>query len=225
MTETTQKGCFITLEGSEGVGKSTNLAFIEQWLHDQGHNPLMTREPGGTPLAEEIRELLLAPREEVFSEQAELLLMFAARAQHLDLKVRPALKQGRCVVSDRFTDATYVYQGHARGLNLDWIAQLEQLVQQQLRPDLTLLLDLPTEQAQQRVNRRGTSDRFEQEQAAFFERVRQGYLSRAEADPGRFAVIDAGQPLEQVQQAIAQVLTRFFNRPDTGAADSGAGDA
>ncbi|MDX1320031.1 MAG: dTMP kinase, partial [Oceanospirillum sp.] len=117
-----------------------------------------------------------------------------------------------CVVSDRFTDATYAYQGYARGLNLDWITQLEQLVQEQVRPDLTILLDLPTDVAQQRVTKRGTTDRFEQEKTTFFDRVRQGYLTRAEAEPERFAVIDAGQPLEKVQQDIALVLSDFFEQ-------------
>lgn len=203
-------GCFITLEGSEGVGKSTNIAFIQQWLTEQGHQPLMTREPGGTPFAEQVRELLLAQRDESVSDKAELLLMFAARAQHLHHKILPALAEGRCVVSDRFTDATYAYQGYARGLNLAWIAQLEALVQESLRPDLTFLLDMPTEVAQQRVTRRGTTDRFEQEQSRFFDAVRQGYLARAGQEPERFAVIDAGQPLEQVQEDIAGVLTAFF---------------
>lgn len=211
-SENLRKGCFITLEGSEGVGKSTNLAFIQQWLEEQGHQPLMTREPGGTPMAEEMRELLLSQREETVSEKAELLLMFAARAQHLDQKILPELERGGCVVSDRFTDATYAYQGYARGLNLDWIAQLEQLVQEQVRPDLTILLDLPTDVAQQRVTRRGTTDRFEQEKTTFFDRVRQGYLTRAEAEPERFSVIDAGQPLEKVQQDIALVLSDFFEQ-------------
>lgn len=211
-SENLRKGCFITLEGSEGVGKSTNLAFIQQWLEEQGYQPLMTREPGGTAMAEEMRELLLSQREETVSEKAELLLMFAARAQHLDQKILPELERGGCVVSDRFTDATYAYQGYARGLNLDWIAQLEQLVQEQVRPDLTILLDLPTDVAQQRVTRRGTTDRFEQEKTTFFDRVRQGYLTRAEAEPERFAVIDAGQPLEKVQQDIALVLSDFFEQ-------------
>ncbi len=211
-TEKMTQGCFITLEGSEGVGKSTNLAFIQRWLEEQGHQPMMTREPGGTPLAEEIRELLLSQREEKVSQKAELLLMFAARAQHLDEKILPELARGGCVVSDRFTDATYAYQGYARGLNLDWIAQLEQLVQEKVRPDLTILLDLPTEVARQRMNKRGTTDRFEQEQSEFFDRVRQGYLTRAEAEPDRFAVIDAGQTLEKVQLDIAEVLQRFFQQ-------------
>ena len=204
------QGVFITLEGSEGVGKSTNLAFIEQWLTEQGHQPIVTREPGGTPMAEEVRELLLAPREESVSEKAELLLMFAARAQHLDTKIKPALSQGRCVVSDRFTDATYAYQGYARGVNLDWIGQLETLVQEDLRPDLTILLDVSIDVAMQRVSSRGEMDRFEQEKAEFFEKVRQGYLTRAAAEPERFAVIDAGQPLEAVKADIAAALSAFF---------------
>ncbi|WP_417596494.1 dTMP kinase [Oceanospirillum sp.] len=210
ITNNRKQGCFITLEGSEGVGKSTNLTFVQQWLEKNGLQPLMTREPGGTPMAEEIRELLLNQRDEKVSEKAELLLMFAARAQHLDEKILPELARGRCVVSDRFTDATYAYQGYARGLNLDWIAQLEQLVQETVRPDLTILLDLSTEVARQRMNKRGTTDRFEQEQAQFFDRVRQGYLTRAKAEPERFAVIDAGQTLERVQQDIADVLQCFF---------------
>jgi len=209
-TEQTQTGCFITLEGSEGVGKSTNLAFIQRWLTEQGHQSVVTREPGGTPMAEEIRELLLAQREESVGEKTELLLMFAARAQHLHQKILPALAQGCCVVSDRFTDATYAYQGYARGLNIGWIEQLEQLVQEQLRPDLTFLLDMPTEIAQQRVTKRGTTDRFEQEQTRFFETVRQGYLTRAKQEPERFAVINAGQSINKVQQDIAGVLARFF---------------
>lgn len=204
------QGVFITLEGSEGVGKSTNLAFIEQWLTKQGHQPIVTREPGGTPMAEEVRELLLAPREESVSEKAELLLMFAARAQHLDTKIKPALSQGRCVVSDRFTDATYAYQGYARGVNLDWIGQLETLVQEDLRPDLTILLDVSIDVAMQRVSSRGEMDRFEQEKAEFFEKVRKGYLTRAAAEPERFAVIDAGQPLEAVKADIAAALSAFF---------------
>lgn len=214
------QGIFITLEGSEGVGKSTNLAFIEQWLTEQGHQPIVTREPGGTPMAEEVRELLLAPREENVSEKAELLLMFAARAQHLDSKIKPALAQGRCVVSDRFTDATYAYQGYARGVNLDWIGQLETLVQEDLRPDLTILLDVSIEVAMQRVSMRGEMDRFEREKAEFFEKVRQGYLARAAAEPERFAVIDAGQPLESVKADIAAALDAFFSSASTNTSRS-----
>lgn len=208
--QATTSGVFITLEGSEGVGKSTNLAFIEQWLQQAGHRPMITREPGGTPMAEEIRALLLHKREEKVSEKAELLLMFAARAQHLDQKIRPALAEGRCIVSDRFTDATYAYQGYARGLNLAWIEQLETLVQAHIRPNLTILLDLSVEVAMARVQGRGEADRFEQEQAAFFQRVRQGYLARAKADPARFAIVDAGQPLADVQADIALALENFF---------------
>ncbi|SKA10584.1 dTMP kinase [Oceanospirillum multiglobuliferum] len=210
LEQVTKKGVFITLEGSEGVGKSTNLAFIEQWLKQAGHDPILTREPGGTPMAEEIRALLLQKREELVSEKAELLLMFAARAQHLDQKILPALASGRCLVSDRFTDATYAYQGYARGLNLSWITQLELLVQQAVRPDLTILLDLSVEVAMSRVQRRGETDRFEQEKTEFFQRVRQGYLARAQAEPDRFAIIDASQPLEAVQSDIGHVLADFF---------------
>lgn len=205
------KGVFITLEGSEGVGKSTNLAFIQRWLSERGLQPVMTREPGGTPMAEEIRELLLQKRQEAVSDKAELLLMFAARAQHLDTHIIPLLAEGRCVVSDRFTDATYAYQGYARGVDMGWIAQLETLVQSDLRPDLTILLDLDIETAFKRVARRGEADRFEQEKTDFFDKVRAGYLDRARQEPNRFAVVDASQSIDAVQRSIASVLTDFFD--------------
>lgn len=205
------KGVFITLEGSEGVGKSTNLAFIQRWLSERGLQPVMTREPGGTPMAEEIRDLLLQKRQETVSDKAELLLMFAARAQHLDTHIIPLLAEGRCVVSDRFTDATYAYQGYARGVDMGWIAQLETLVQSDLRPDLTILLDLDIETAFKRVARRGEADRFEQEKTDFFDKVRAGYLDRARQEPNRFAVVDASQSIDSVQRSIASVLTDFFD--------------
>ncbi|MBB1487468.1 dTMP kinase [Oceanospirillum sediminis] len=206
-----KKGVFITLEGSEGVGKSTNLAFIQHWLSERGLQPVMTREPGGTPMAEEIRTLLLQKRQETVSDKAELLLMFAARAQHLDTHIIPLLTEGRCVVSDRFTDATYAYQGYARGVDMSWITQLETLVQSDLRPDLTILLDLDIETAFKRVARRGEADRFEQEKTDFFDKVRSGYLDRARQEPDRFAVIDASQSIETVQHSIADVLADFFD--------------
>jgi len=199
-------GKFITIEGTEGVGKSTNIAFIQQWLSSRGIELVMTREPGGTPLAEEIRELLLSKREEVVDETAELLLMFAARAQHLNTVIKPALARGAWVLSDRFTDATYAYQGGGRGIDKAKILQLEQLVQGQLRPDLTLVLDIDVAQGLERANRRGALDRFEEEEISFFERVRAAYRERAEADPGRYRVVDAGLPLEQVQAQIAAIL-------------------
>jgi dTMP kinase len=202
-------GRFITVEGIEGVGKTTNLEFIHQQLLSRGLDVVRTREPGGTPLAESIRELLLAPRNEPVAELAELLLMFAARAQHIEQSIRPALQRGAWVLCDRFTDATYAYQGGGRGLDQSRIAQLETLVQGGLRPDLTILLDLPARQGMARARARSMPDRFEAEAEVFFERVRDSYLQRAAAEPQRFAVIDAAPPLEQVQQAVGQALARL----------------
>jgi len=200
------KGCFITVEGIEGVGKTTSLEFIQQYLETQGVEVIRTREPGGTPLAEDIRELLLRPRKESVAELTELLLMFAARAQHIEQCIRPALERGTWVLCDRFTDATYAYQGGGRGLDQSRIAQLESLVQGALRPDLTILLDLPAKEGMARARARSAPDRFESEAEAFFERVRHCYLQRAAAEPRRFAVIDAAPPLEQVQADIRQAL-------------------
>lgn len=200
------KGKFITIEGTEGVGKSTNIAFIQDWLVKQGLDVVMTREPGGTPLAEELRQILLAKRDEAFDPSAELLLIFAARAQHLAQVILPALSRGAWVVSDRFTDATYAYQGFGRGLNLETIETLENLVQGTLRPDLTLVLDIEVELGLARASARAELDRFESEKVEFFERVRAGYQKRAEQNPQRYARVDAGQPLDQVQQDIERVL-------------------
>lgn len=205
-------GFFISLEGVEGVGKSTNLEFIAEWLKQRAVDFIVTREPGGTELAEAIRTLLLAPRAEPMVADTELLLIFAARAQHLAQKIRPALACGQTVVSDRFVDATYAYQGFGRGLPLDTIAALHQLILKNYLPDLTIYLDLDVETGLARARKRGELDRFEQETGAFFERVRNGYLSRVQQDPQRFAVIDASLPLTQVQQNIAQVLIGFFKR-------------
>ncbi|WP_110655952.1 dTMP kinase [Salinicola halimionae] len=200
-------GRFITLEGGEGVGKTTNVTFVCDWLTLRGIEVVRTREPGGTPGAEAIRELLLDPtREEAWSDDAELLLVFAARAQHLAERIRPALERGAWVVCDRFTDATFAYQGGGRGVDLDRIRTLEALVQNGLQPDLTLLLDVPLSVAAQRVAQRGAQlDRFERERDTFFEAVRDTYLARAN-DDARFAVIDASPSLEQVQHAIGQCL-------------------
>ncbi|MCI0510368.1 thymidylate kinase [Chromohalobacter marismortui] len=201
-------GRFITLEGGEGVGKSTNVDFVCDWLSARGIDVLRTREPGGTPRAEAIRALLLDPApQEPLDETAELLLMFAARAQHLATKIRPALARGVWVVCDRFTDATFAYQGGGRGLDETRIATLEALVQDELQPDLTLLLDMPIEAAQRRVERRGVArDRFERERQDFFTAVRECYLSRAAQAPARFAVIDADRELDAVQASIADHL-------------------
>ncbi|WP_439510805.1 dTMP kinase [Marinimicrobium koreense] len=199
-------GRFITVEGTEGVGKSTNLNFIQQWLEGQGHRVLVTREPGGTPLAEELRSLLLAPRDETVDPMAELLMVFAARAQHLEQVIKPALAAGTWVLCDRFTDSTYAYQGGGRGFDQGVIAQLETLVQGELRPDLTVILDIDVEKGLARASQRSVPDRFEGEAVAFFERVRAVYHELAARAPNRYAVVDAGQPLEQVQQSIKQVL-------------------
>ncbi|KAA0875454.1 dTMP kinase [Nitrincola tapanii] len=199
-------GRFITLEGSEGVGKSSNLAFIHDFLQARGISVVQTREPGGTELAEQIRELLLAPRQEKMSPQAELLLVFAARAQHLQEVIRPALARGDWVLCDRFTDATFAYQGAGRGMDLQAIAWLEDWVQASLRPDLTILLDLQVAQGLARAQERSQPDRFEREAQSFFEAVRQGYLQRAAAEPQRFAIIDAAPALIKVQQQIQDVL-------------------
>lgn len=203
-------GVFITVEGIEGVGKTTNMAFVQNFLQSYGVNLTVTREPGGTPLAEKIRALLLDHSDEALNEDAELLLVFAARAQHLNQLIKPALAEGRWVLSDRFTDATYAYQGGGRGLSFDMIAQLEQSVQGTLRPDLTLLLDVPVDVGLARAGQRGELDRFEREKQAFFEKVRDTYLARAAAEPERFATIDASQPLVQVQADIAAALTPFL---------------
>lgn len=205
-------GLFITLEGPEGAGKSTNRDYLAGHLRDQGLNVLLTREPGGTPLAERIRELLLAPSDEKMDADTELLLVFAARAQHLAEVIRPALARGEVVLCDRFTDATYAYQGGGRGLCVERIATLEQFVQGGLQPDMTLLFDLPVDVGLSRAAARGRLDRFEQEGLGFFEAVRQAYLGRAKADPQRYRLIDAAQPLAQVQQSLDALVAQIVER-------------
>ncbi|CAK14481.1 dTMP kinase [Pseudomonas entomophila] len=205
-------GLFITLEGPEGAGKSTNREYLAARLREQGVDVVMTREPGGTPLAERIRELLLAPSEEAMAVDTELLLMFAARAQHLAQVIRPALARGAVVLCDRFTDATYAYQGGGRGLSVERIAILESFVQGELRPDLTLVFDLPVEVGLARAAARGRLDRFEQEGQAFFEAVRQAYLQRAGQQPQRYSLLDAAQPLAAVQRAIDALLPGILER-------------
>lgn len=200
------RGLFITLEGPEGAGKTTNREFLAEHLQQAGHQVVQTREPGGTELAEKIRELLLAEHEEPVAVDTELLLMFAARAQHLQQLILPALEQGKVVLCDRFTDATYAYQGGGRGIDQERIAILESFVQGSLRPDLTLLFDLPVAEGMARAVQRGRLDRFEQEQQAFFEAVRSNYLQRAQQAPGRFRIINAALPLPEVQQQLLPVL-------------------
>ncbi|WP_236210728.1 dTMP kinase [Metapseudomonas otitidis] len=205
-------GLFITLEGPEGAGKSTNRDFIASRLRERGVEVLLTREPGGTPLAERIRELLLAPSDESMTVDTELLLMFAARAQHLDRVIRPALETGQVVLCDRFTDATYAYQGGGRGVSMARIAELERFVQGSLRPDLTLVFDLPVEVGLQRAAARGRLDRFEQEDRSFFDAVRQTYLERAAQAPERYRVIDAAKPLADVQRYLDALLPELLER-------------
>jgi dTMP kinase len=200
------KGQFITVEGIEGVGKTTNIDFIHQQLMAAGKDVVVTREPGGTPLGEAIRGLLLDPEYTGMDSSCELQLMFAARAEHLARVIRPALDKGQWVLCDRFTDATYAYQGGGRGIDTGVIARLEELVQGDFRPDLTLLLDVPVEIGLARASERGKLDRFEQEKVEFFERVRQAYLDMARQYAGRYRVIDASQPLEQVQQQLEVVI-------------------
>lgn len=200
------KALFITLEGSEGVGKSTNLAFIQDYLRQNSIDLLVTREPGGTRLGERLRELLLDLRQQAMADDTELLLMFAARAQHIHERIQPALQQGQWVLSDRFTDASFAYQGGGRGLSMERIGELEHWVQGTFRPDVTFLLDVSVEIGMQRVAGRGETDRFEREQLDFFRRVRDTYLQRAQAEPQRFRVIDASCPLEGVQTQLREHL-------------------
>jgi len=208
------KGLFVTLEGPEGAGKSTNREYLAERLRACGVDVVLTREPGGTPLAERIRELLLTPADEPMAVDTELLLVFAARAQHLAQVIRPALERGAVVLCDRFTDATYAYQGGGRGLSIERIAQLEVFVQGELRPDLTLIFDLPVEVGLARAAARGRLDRFEQEGLRFFESVRRAYLDRAEAAPSRYRIIDAGQPLNVVQQDVQALIPDLMGRLD-----------
>jgi dTMP kinase len=202
-------GRFVTLEGIEGVGKSTQVARLSAALDELGIAHVVTREPGGTPLAESIRDVVLSAREESLPPTAELLLMFAARAVHLANHILPSLRAGRWVICDRFTDATYAYQGAGRGLGVETIAELESMVQGSLRPDFTVLLDAPVENALARARRRNAGapeDRFERERSEFFERVRNLYLARAAAEPERFAIVDATQSVDEVGAQILEQL-------------------
>ncbi|QRY78566.1 dTMP kinase [Pseudomonas sp. PDNC002] len=205
-------GLFITLEGPEGAGKSTNREYLAERLRERGIEVQLTREPGGTPLAERIRELLLAPSDEKMAADTELLLVFAARAQHIAQVIRPALERGAVVLCDRFTDATYAYQGGGRGLPVERIAQLESFVQGGLRPNLTLVFDLPVEIGLSRAAARGRLDRFEQEGRAFFEAVRNTYLDRARAEPARYHILDAAQSLAEVQGDLDRLLPTLLER-------------
>ncbi|WP_303289271.1 dTMP kinase [Marinobacter sp. SS5-14b] len=202
----TARGRFITFEGTEGVGKSTQLQNAADTLESLGVEFIVTREPGGTPMAESIRELLLAPREEPVNEMTELLLMFAARAQHLHTRILPALAAGKWVLCDRFTDATFAYQGGGRGVPKERIAILESLVQGEVRPDHVILLDAPVETGMARARSRGELDRFEQEAVEFFQRIRNTYLERATAAPANYHIVNAALPLEQVSEGVTGLL-------------------
>ena len=204
-------GKFITVEGIEGAGKTTCMQVVTEVIEHQGINAIHTREPGGTVLGEDLRSLLLGHNHTGMSDDAELLMMFAARAEHIAQKIQPALDDGKWVLCDRFTDATYAYQGYGRGIPLEKIAGLENWVQGELRPDLTLLMDLPVEVGMERAGKRSAPDRFESEAWDFFERIRQGYLSIAAEQPSRVKVIDASQDLPDVQAQVRVAIEDFVN--------------
>ncbi len=197
------KAKFITFEGVDGAGKSTHLAWFADTLRQRGLEVLITREPGGTPLGERLREILL---NQPMHAETEVLLMFAARLEHIEQVIRPALQRGTWVVSDRFSDASFAYQGGGRGVPLAKLELLERWVHEDLQPDLTLLFDIPVEIARQRLSNNITLDRFEQEQADFFERVRAAYHRRVQQNPQRYAVIDAAQSLEKVKYQLEEVV-------------------
>lgn len=204
------RGLFITVEGGEGVGKSTNINFLEEYLTSRGVDLVLTREPGGTAMAEDIRQLLLKVSDEPVSSVTELLLIFAARAQHISQLIEPALASGKWVLCDRFTDATYAYQSGGREMDPKSVRALEQLVQGELRPDYTILLDAPVEIGMSRARERGELDRFELEQLEFFQRVRRTYLQLAEESSGRFRVIDASVTLSEVQAQLDKVCRELL---------------
>ena len=199
-------GIFVTLEGIEGTGKTTNLRFLAEYLHQHDVPLLITREPGGTPLADDIRHFLLSEHKEQIEPEAELLLIFAARAQHIHKVIRPALAAGKLVLCDRFTDTSYAYQGAGRDIPLEKIATLEALVQEGLKPDLTILLDAPAEVGRERIQERKKADRFEMESNKFFNKARRAYLKMAQEEPNRFRVVDASQPIADVQRQMLEAL-------------------
>jgi len=206
MKITKKSGLLITLEGIEGAGKSSAVQFIKNWLQQANISHVITREPGGTPIAEAIRQVLLKDYEEIMYPDTELLLMFASRAQHIANLIKPALLRGDWVISDRFTDASYAYQGGGRGIDLARISKIEHWVHANLRPDRVILLDIPVELAMSRIRQRETNDRIEQEKLSFFRRVRETYLARAVKYPERYVVIDASQPMKEVESNIKQIL-------------------
>lgn len=207
-----KKGFFLTIEGVEGAGKSTAISFLKRLCNEHNFTPVVTREPGGTAIAEAIRQVLLAHYTETMSYETELLLMFASRAQHLAQIIKPALKAGQLVICDRFTDASYAYQGGGRGISLDKIRALEKLVQEDLQPDLTILLDVPVKLGLSRIKRRPVEDRIEAEQEAFFNRVREVYLKRAAEDPKRFKVLDASLSRYQIQDQLQDIMLNVLQQ-------------
>lgn len=206
-----QRGKFITIEGIEGVGKSTNIDLLASLIESGGHRVMTTREPGGTPIAENIRQILKEHGDEPLPDVAELLLLFAARSINVNNAIRPALDSGTWVIADRFTDSTRAYQGGGRGFPRTSIEWLAAFVHGDLQPDLTILLDAPVATAMQRADRRGDLDRFEVEQAAFFERVRAAYLQLAASEPGRFVVVDCAQDLASVQAVMRDIAAALLN--------------
>ena len=206
-------GKFITIEGTEGAGKSTNLSSIEKVLNDFDISYIVTREPGGTAVGEELRSVLLKNESINISGQTELLLMFASRMQHINDVIKPALKLNKWVICDRFTDASYAYQGYGRQLNLSFISSLENLVHPDLQPDLTLILDVPVNIAMGRVHNRGNLDRFEKEDVAFFNRVRAGYKEIAKNNIDRCREIDASKDLAEVQAEVMQIICLLYTSP------------
>ncbi|MCC2658439.1 MAG: dTMP kinase [Panacagrimonas sp.] len=206
----TPRGRLVTLEGGEGAGKSTQARFVVAWLEQQGRTVVQTREPGGSSLAEAVRGIVLGNWADGVTPETELLLMFAARADHVAHRIEPALRAGYDVVCDRFVDATWAYQGAGRGVADEHLRALERLVLRDLRPDLTLVFDLPPEIGLARAKRRGDTNRFEAETIAFMERVRAAYLARAKSDAHRYVVLDATRPIDEVQARIAQTLGERF---------------
>jgi dTMP kinase len=205
-------GKFISIEGIEGAGKSTQLTFIESYLKQQGINVIVTREPGGTGLGEQIRELLLSPRDDGMAVDTELLLMFAARAEHVEQVIKPAIQRGDWVISDRFVDATFAYQGGGRGISTERIKQISDWTLRDLQTDVTFLFDLPVELGQQRViNRKGDIDRIEQEKADFFQKIRDCYLQRSQQEPNRIKVIDASKSINDIEIQLSTILDQLIS--------------
>lgn len=205
------RGCFITVEGIEGVGKSSNIEVLVDHIKKAGFDVLTTREPGGTPVAEDIRKLLMHRGDETIPEIAELLLMFAARSLNVNNVILPALEAGKWVVCDRFSDSSRAYQGGGRGLPMETIDSLADWVHGDVNPDVTILLDAPVEVGMARVSNRGAPDRIEREQHQFFERVRECYLSLAAREPNRFVVIDTTRSLEAVQADVGMLVKQLIN--------------